>query len=229
MLLFLSLGFELDLYTPREMPTILWYMDYIYGRYLHNHSIITTAVKAAKKKGGKKKNVVKKKEGGKPEKLPPNILLLEIQQYLVRGILRLICAVHLERNLIYPDFPFGSVELRFCHRFGPFFQLPQPPSLHHSHLDQFMNQIHSRKFDEIYSLSKQCFKTAQTSVEKILQKTTNPPPVSILEEAKSLMKVAVSNTLQITLLEVDKARVQKISSPSFEMNMHPWLCTVKII
>jgi len=92
-----------------------------------------------------------------------------------------------------------------------------------------MNQIHSRKFDEIYSLSKQCFKTAQTSVEKILQKTTNPPPVSILEEAKSLMKVAVSNTLQITLLEVDKARVQKISSPPFEMNMHPWLCTVKII
>ena len=96
---FIKLGFELELYSEFECPIVLWYLEFLCGRwsvvkasnmqFLFNQKVKSAqAAKAAAKNGGKKKKNVKKVKNIEPPAPTIEHTIIEAHQSLSRAIVR---------------------------------------------------------------------------------------------------------------------------------------------
>eukprot|EP01097_Dermamoeba_algensis_P004946 TRINITY_DN3158_c0_g1_i1.p1 TRINITY_DN3158_c0_g1~~TRINITY_DN3158_c0_g1_i1.p1 ORF type:complete len:781 (-),score=175.37 TRINITY_DN3158_c0_g1_i1:896-3160(-) len=234
MILFLQLGFHLDLYAPYELSMVYCYMDYLYGRMLQNLSYVQIQKKFAKaksknpKKPNKPKKLKDKKDSVKPEQL-----ILEAHQFLCRGLLRYTTAVEKDngqapvskeekkdekkddqdkKDSKESDPEFFNKELLFYHRFSGFHKLAQPIPLLYPHFAHFLEQSNAMGAKERYDSASEAFKSCQGLVEKLVHHKT-PPNAENLSYLKSLAKIAISNNVQIQILlrnkQMQKEREEK--------------------
>eukprot|EP01062_Namystynia_karyoxenos_P058714 TRINITY_DN50208_c0_g1_i1.p1 TRINITY_DN50208_c0_g1~~TRINITY_DN50208_c0_g1_i1.p1 ORF type:complete len:806 (+),score=271.56 TRINITY_DN50208_c0_g1_i1:80-2419(+) len=150
MLLFLRLGFELDLYSPSEFRPMMWYMEYIHILRFDNVGHLYKQRELGKEETAQLHQSMKK-HGIRPQRtrgtipLPPNIAtrkvveipqglsaLLEAEMVAARGIVRFLAAGQNYGLLNDPGRPelrskYCSEQSRYEHRVGPFREMQKPP------------------------------------------------------------------------------------------------------
>jgi len=144
----------------------------------------------------------------------------------------------MEHRLPSSDYPFGSAELRFYHRFLPFQRLSQPPPLFYTHFLQLV--VHqSQTAEQFYQLAQESLKVAQSSLERAVHYSPLPPP-HILSELKALARVTISNSLQLQQLlkktislkegqnDSSNTPLKKRTLATFDFSVHPYYPILRI-
>jgi hypothetical protein len=223
MIRYLELGFELEIYETYEYFMIYWYLDNLYAQLLDNYQSMQKVLQGSRHSGPKRRN---KKAERKAEKkaamkkvkqykdidqpLPETSYLIELEMYhyLVRGILRMLAACHIERKFSIPTFPFGSTQSRFYRRFYPFFRLPHPQPFYFESFQQTALNLTQHKAVEVLAASIEAFNQCNVCIEKLLNNKETP---SILSKyyKNNLKRVIVSNIVNAQLL----LRDQKLKDP----------------
>merc|ERR1712188_241254 len=147
MIEFVKSGKELELYSDSEMPSVMWYLDYLYTRKLlllssklqavYRFQQATAKATPAGGGSGKKKKKAKKAKAKKVQPPAPTVLdqIDDVHRVVAHGVFRLQLSYERLREELgfgIPEPEFGSFELRFFQRFGAFQRIPQPAAAKHT-------------------------------------------------------------------------------------------------
>lgn len=121
---YVSVGFELDLYSPHEYPYVYFFLSETVFYYfivqmtdLEQSQIVD---KGAARSAAKKNRRGNSKEEDSVSKLSPLVLTLKTHYHLASGTLTAFCALQKEGKFNHsPNLTFGSEETRYQHRFAP--------------------------------------------------------------------------------------------------------------
>lgn len=227
MISFIRLGFELELYDQHEYNMLYWYMDSLLFQRKNNHLMVLqfnqNHLSAADKRGGGKS---KPKKGKAKPKAPvagsknlPTLTQyhheIEAEHQLVRGIIRFLVAMKIQNKLPKePELLFGSREKRFCTRFDPFFKAPTPVLYWPKH---FYEQDFTKfPADDVLDAALDALQNCKAAVEKLSMDKTNPVHKLKLEELKTLAKVAITNSVQLSMIK--KLKLHKDETKKLSLN-----------
>eukprot|EP01089_Gocevia_fonbrunei_P023079 TRINITY_DN9579_c0_g1_i1.p1 TRINITY_DN9579_c0_g1~~TRINITY_DN9579_c0_g1_i1.p1 ORF type:complete len:765 (-),score=187.63 TRINITY_DN9579_c0_g1_i1:82-2376(-) len=218
MVSFLTRGFGLELYNKNEYCMLYWYLDYILGMRTKNRQDVKQQLLQIEKLKAKHAPQPRKPAAGrgrnkkpanqpstpKPEESTQEItieqLLTEAQTHISKGLFRfIVAACHYQSYDIFKDpGTFGSMENRFFSRFGAFRKLYQPQPLTYKHFETVQQWL---KYEPIglFRLAIESFTEAKKNLEKIV-KHTGSPPEFIVNEARTMAKVVISNSIGLEML-----------------------------
>lgn len=112
---FLSLGFDLDLYSFNEYCMVYWYLYVILVKLAEKtHLKQLSATDSAKRKGKKKKDSVM---DTKDYRIPPAVMLLQCYICLAEGLAMMLAALRNELKLFQHVGPFNTEYERFIQHF----------------------------------------------------------------------------------------------------------------
>eukprot|EP01128_Nolandella_sp_AFSM9_P007539 TRINITY_DN415_c1_g1_i3.p1 TRINITY_DN415_c1_g1~~TRINITY_DN415_c1_g1_i3.p1 ORF type:complete len:287 (-),score=57.51 TRINITY_DN415_c1_g1_i3:47-808(-) len=211
---YLQIGFDLELYQPHEYLSIFWYLEHLFNlrasqirsivEYNHN---IKGALAIAARGGGKNKKKGGKKKGPRSannSKVQDTLYLQEVnaQSHLVRGIVRyFVILVKFKKMDLEPYFPFGSNAKRYYNRFSAFYKARAPGLMMY---DRWVDALHQFKMVKVANVSTGAnteLIAARTTLEKLINTTpTIERTPEQTAELKSLMKVAVGNSVQLQMM-----------------------------
>uniref|UniRef100_A0A6B2KZ51 Uncharacterized protein n=1 Tax=Arcella intermedia TaxID=1963864 RepID=A0A6B2KZ51_9EUKA len=224
MILWLKLGFELELYDPYEDHMLFWYMDELYTQRLRNHHYILTinhGMKLNTERNTKKKKINNNKtlKNAKDKVYKTHYHLeLQMEAQLTKAIYFYLSALHKEGKLPkQPQFPFGSPSNRFMVRFEPFFKLRTPPGNNYAAY-QSQNDFGKLGTDTILKAATTALQSAKAAFEKYsnLQNDLKAK----LEVYKLVLKVTITNSVHISMLSKD-LNWSKKGTAKISYNIHP--------
>ncbi|XP_057550046.1 uncharacterized protein LOC130828207 [Amaranthus tricolor] len=113
---FLSLGFDLELYSFNEYCMVYWYLYVILVKLAEKTHLkqLSAADTAAKRKGKKKKNSVM---DTKDYHIPPAVMLLQCYICLAEGLAMMLAALRNEQMLFQHGGPFNTEYEKFIQHF----------------------------------------------------------------------------------------------------------------
>ena len=180
----LLLGFELELYEPREFTMLFWYIDYLSSSIQQGTKQLQQAVPkpSASNQGGNssssshskpgKKSGGKRSGGGSAVAAGPaaaaaaavpsrdltmqNALVLEGYKQMSLGMMRLTLALNMTGLLQQQELPFNTEMQRFDQRFGTFHMLTRPDPLGY---DQYLLNTSTDNVEavQLYKLTADAF------------------------------------------------------------------------
>jgi len=207
-------------------------MDCILFQRKNNHLTVLqynqTHVSTAEIRGGgkaKQKKAKNSKQSQAPKSLPltPYHYEIDAEFNLVRGIVRYFVCMKLQnKSPKEPELLFGSKETRFFTRFDAFYKATAPLLYHPKH---FYEQDFSKiKVFDVLDAAMESFQNCKTAVEKITHDYTSHFPKVKLDELKTLAKVAIANSLNLTLAKKMQTYQDEAKKLSFSFNIsiaHP--------
>ncbi|KAK3279778.1 hypothetical protein CYMTET_12354 [Cymbomonas tetramitiformis] len=249
-------GFELDLYSPREYLMIYWYLEYVLSSLIDNLeqgyasltkglAATTTAAEASKAITAKKKKKKGKKtggEGGEPSSDAPaptaavspiqaqlraELMMVEAQRAVCRGLVRLLAGLSLEGHLHIPSsapqepvdakdkwkadgqqLPFNSLAQIFDQRFQCFQMSPYPPPLEYTDYASSMDTS-SYKAPMLFKFALECFMQAKMYGKQMSEESNAYLSQGQLSELQSISRVAMCNQvgLQVLMKAEDKSNL----------------------
>ncbi|ESN93288.1 hypothetical protein HELRODRAFT_194114 [Helobdella robusta] len=230
MILYVTSGLELELYSPHEYNYVFWYLsEGLYNWltstisraevYAHEAESMTSAANNANNSG---KGTKKTKKSKKKVKLPSNELVVsQALHCLTGGYYKSVIALRMDNKLSLPKFDFDSEEVRYNHRFSPFAFIMAPPLLQYQ---QFKEHTDVKSCDpvatslDLYKGASKCFNQTKLHLESI----PNPN-----EEVQSLLKVAKTNLVVMRILEGGhKMDLKKL--PEFNFEHHKLFPIIKL-
>jgi hypothetical protein len=197
------LGLELGLYTPLEMPSIFWYLEYMFSIRDKNINMAyrapPTAPKAVKGKAGKKGKVKVPKKGSEAPTAPVTVesLTLQAQSLLCRGLAQLVFALQ-RQGLVLPALSRDQQALWFMNRFATSGMVGQPSGLtlgaYENYADYYMTRVPSAT--QVLVMAQDSLAASKKLCGSALANETAPLPE---EKAflKALQRVCVVNSLTI--------------------------------
>jgi len=219
-----TLGFELELFQPREFATAFWYLEYLLTCRLQNHMLGQKTIdpkwqrkldllvqkktaekeKGAGQRGGGAKKRPRKKKGKRASSKSPataEILMVEAQKDLSRGIYKTLQALQAMGVVAFPPLPFGSDALNFRHRFAVFRKVPQPVALSYEDYKMHSELKAGVSPQQPLMIAAKALDSAKILITAASKRTALLPPE--LLHCRQLLKVAVAN--RVFLLMVQKA------------------------
>jgi hypothetical protein len=172
MIEFLRLGFELELYTDKDIGMVMFYFDYLFGVVINNLNSLLSYFNSKQCKKKKKKIDVKSFEN--------DLKYFTGVQFLCRGIVRFF--ILLQKNGKNDE----QIEaMRFSKRFRCFKNVQFPQLIEYSSYQGVKNF----DFDpqEISTACKDCFDAARSTLS-----TLETSPI------KSLLRISVKNLLSLS-------------------------------
>lgn len=177
--MYLTLGFELELYHHTEYLAAYWYLDYIVGYQIQNMNFLYSS---------KTKKKVKKRSIKLQEQIAVKTQFLEIQDLLARGLYRFIAGLIKSKKYKMNQFRFSSPKARFENRFSSFYTVPQPMPVDYSAYAKFAD-FSMLPTKDLMSSATEHFRAAKVSIDKTLstlQKNLTPQQ---RDELNALLKV----------------------------------------
>jgi len=224
MIMFLKLGFDLDIYDSHEYYIIFWYIHCLqaqrrnYANYLFQYTqkqiekLNTSNTNTTKKKGKSKGKKVQK-----PSTLPSShFLQIEAELQISLGLLRFFALLSKTNKLEQPTFPFGDPEKRFLCRFELFQRLSTPDPLEYNQFVQLSNQLHNLKIEDIIRAAAESFKASKDLIQQVIhhKNTTSHYQAN---EFKELEKVVQLNSNYLSNISKKKLFNNDMSTVTYEI------------
>jgi len=234
MALWLNLGFELEVYPKSEYYMIYWYLDYLLAVNVSNQRQLLDLNRKElidkNKKTKNKKSVqqqLKQSQAFTATFFIPHYLLAA-NMYLTKGLLKLLGALRKLGYLETKTYPYGDPEVRFLKRFSVFHRMqfqPQPLLYHH------FTEITASEGDPVEKMLQGAvdfFQQAKTYLEKILHNQQPAPSITVTADVKTLLRVAISNTLQSQMLLKNTPTDNSPKNVIFQFSTHHYFPIISI-
>ncbi|KAN0027711.1 hypothetical protein ACTFIU_010690 [Dictyostelium citrinum] len=236
---YLFLGFELDIYSYHEFPSVYYYLDYFYNiqsnvsnyvhklNYLEKNKNDPPQQQSSSNKKNKNKNKNTKSNNNiqqqqKPPQIPPapptiERTLLVAYHTAVRAMFRFLVVLKQNGKIIDPVCDFGTDDLRFMKKFEPFFNPPyqQPEPLTHEICKNSTKT--TEPWISLVITTLDILKQSKSAIDVLLlpeSKFNVPIPFYQVEEAKQLQRSILSMRLQIQKLlpsfDLSKLTIEKV-------------------
>ncbi|KAA6425235.1 MAG: hypothetical protein FRX49_04730 [Trebouxia sp. A1-2] len=222
------LGFELDLYQPKEFCMIYWYCDYLHGtvavtapQFLNVQPQSGAPISPSKgglpalsAKSGKhasKRSSTKGKAASKaaPQAFDTGHLKYTVQEVhkaqvgrqMCQGLMRVATGLMACGSIPNPDMPFNSETTRYEQRFGSFAFMQRPMPLLYDQYTAAMDVTGVQASDLLESALAN-FTAARHGIATLAQSSTQSQLLTEekLQELKALDRIAVQNALAVNVL-----------------------------
>lgn len=208
---FLSLGFDLDLYSFNEYCMVYWYLYVILVKLAEKtHLKQLSATDSAKRKGKKKKDSVM---DTKDYRIPPAVMLLQCYICLAEGLAMMLAALRNELKLFQHVGPFNTEYERFIQHFEHLQKACLPDHIsYHSFKDYTAQARLSTQV--VYNH----FKDAQKIVKELKKSFAKDPDK--MAELRRIEQVAERNSIALNVIN----RVGALDTTlkiSLEFTYHP--------
>ncbi|KZV30084.1 N-alpha-acetyltransferase 35, NatC auxiliary subunit-like [Dorcoceras hygrometricum] len=216
---FLTLGFELELYSPNEYCMVYWYINVILIKLAEkSHLKIMLGNDSARRKAKKKKDLTK--DTGKDYQIPPPVLLLQCYIYVAQGLMMMLASSRNQHKVFPCVGPFNSERERFIQHF----ELLQKASLpDHASYFSFRETTDHVFFSSLAMHN--CFKEAH-KIAKELQANFAGDPERVTE-LRRLQQVAEHNDVALNLLR-RLGTLEPSLRISFEFVHHPHFAVASV-
>lgn len=244
------MGFELDLYQPKEFCMLYWYCDYLHGTIAVSAPLFLGVQPQApspaslskgslpsltsKGKHGKHKSSAKSKT---PDKAAPlatdgahvKYTVQEAQQALVgrqmcQALMRVATGLMACGAIANPDMPFNSESTRFEQRFAAFGFMQRPVPLVYEQFISAMD-ISEVKPSDLLESALSNFGAARKGTAALLHDSRQSQLMTEdkLQDLKAIDRVAVQNSVAVSILlksMQEDGRLQRYKV-SWELSHHP--------
>ncbi|KAI0518998.1 hypothetical protein KFK09_006437 [Dendrobium nobile] len=127
---FLLLGFQLELYSPKEYCMVYWYMYVIFVNLLEKMQMRASyPVDDSRRKGKKKRDLAKDVGLESGVCASSSCMLLQCYVYISEGLTMMLAALHNERQIFKISSPFNSEHERFIQHFELLQRANVPPHI----------------------------------------------------------------------------------------------------
>lgn len=209
---YVSVGFELDLYSPHEYPYVYFFLSEIVFYYfivqmtdLEQSQILD---KGAARSAAKKNRRGNGREEESLSKLSPLVLTLKTHYHLASGTLTAFCALHKEGKFNHsPNLTFGSEETRYQHRFAPL--ISKGWLVNCGEYVRFKNSWENRldsPTSKLYAEAFRCFDAARLRLQQECDaaagsnSSTGYATTVIQRENEALLRLAKNNMVVMKIL-----------------------------
>lgn len=208
---FLFLGFNLDLYSPREYCMVYWYVYVVSIKLAEKtHIKLLAGHNTAKRKGKKKRDHAT--EMPKDYQIPPAVLLLQCYICLAEGLSMMIAALRNELKVFQTVGPFNTEQEIFLQHFEHL-QIAQLPD--HITYISFRECTSQACLKNLVKYNR--FRDAQRIAKELKSSFSNDP--DRLDELKRLEQVAERNSVALNVIS-QVASVDPSLKISFEFSYH---------
>ncbi|XP_021760739.1 uncharacterized protein LOC110725582 isoform X4 [Chenopodium quinoa] len=209
---FLSLGFELELYSSNEYCMVYWYLYVILVKLAEKTHLkqLSAADSAAKRKGKKKRDSVM---DTKDYRIPPAVMLLQCYICLAEGLAMMLAAMRNELKLFQHVGPFNTEYERFVQHFEHLQKACLPDHISYHSYKDYTAQA---RLSTLVTYNH--FKDAQKIVKELKKSFANDPDK--MAELRSIEQVAERNNIAINVIN----RVGALDATlkiSLEFTYHP--------
>ncbi|XP_071908648.1 uncharacterized protein [Coffea arabica] len=209
---FLTLGFELELYSPCDYCMVYWYIYVILIKLAERtHIKMMRSNENSRRKGKKKRDSVK--DGAKDHQIPPAVSLLQCQICLAEGLVMMLAALRNEYNAFQSVGPFNSEHERFLQHFELLQKACIPDGVSYVSFKETIN--HARLST---SSTYNCFKDAQRTAKELRTSYSNDPEK--LNELRMIEQVAEHNVVALNLVR-HLGTLDPSLKVYFEFSHHP--------
>nr|XP_027072791.1 N-alpha-acetyltransferase 35, NatC auxiliary subunit-like isoform X2 [Coffea arabica] len=209
---FLTLGFELELYSPCDYCMVYWYIYVILIKLAERtHIKMMRSNENSRRKGKKKRDSVK--DGAKDHQIPPAVSLLQCQICLAEGLVMMLAALRNEFNAFQSVGPFNSEHERFLQHFELLQKACIPDGVSYVSFKETIN--HARLST---SSTYNCFKDAQRTAKELRTSYSNDPEK--LNELRMIEQVAEHNVVALNLVR-HLGTLDPSLKVYFEFSHHP--------
>ncbi|XP_021741786.1 N-alpha-acetyltransferase 35, NatC auxiliary subunit-like isoform X1 [Chenopodium quinoa] len=209
---FLSLGFELELYSSNEYCMVYWYLYVILVKLAEKTHLkqLSAADSAAKRKGKKKRDSVM---DTKDYRIPPAVMLLQCYICLAEGLAMMLAAIRNELKLFLHVGPFNTEYERFVQHFEHLQKACLPDHISYHSYKDYTAQA---RLSTLVTYNH--FKDAQKIVKELKKSFANDPDK--MAELRSIEQVTERNNIALNVIN----RVGALDSTlkiSLEFTYHP--------
>lgn len=209
---FLSLGFELDLYSPEEYCMVYWYLYVILVKLAEKtHLKILASTNSAKRKGKKKRESLV--DTAKDYRIPPAVMLLKCYICLAEGLAMMLAALRNELKILQPVSPFNSEFERFMQHFEHLQKACLPDHISYQSFKECTTQAVLSTL-VVYNH----FKDALRIAKELKISFGNDP--NKLAELRCIEQIAERNSIALNVINRIGA-VDPALKISFEFSYHP--------
>ncbi|XP_073307268.1 uncharacterized protein [Primulina huaijiensis] len=216
---FLTLGFELELYSPNEYCMVYWYINVILIKLAEKtHLKMMLGNDSSRRKTKKKKDLMK--DAGKEYQIPPPVLLLQCYIHVAQGLMMMLASSRNQQKVFPCVGPFNSEQERFIQHF----ELLQKASLpNHASYFSFRETTDHVHFPTLAMHN--CFKDAQKIAKELQANFTGDP--ERMAELRRLQQVAEHNDVALNLLR-RLGTLDPSLRISFEFIHHPHFAVASV-
>lgn len=205
MLLHLEAGLSADaalqLYQPRELPWLFFYMEFLNSRRVTTlRSVAQLAAQAARRRRG----AAKKKAADEAPAVSPLLLQAELHYQTTRAIVCLFtvhAALAKAAGVAEESFPFGTHELRWSTRFYALTRVgAHVPVVPYAYYAKVTGERLARPVADALREASDALEAVKERVKAIVSPadaTAPPAPAPLVEEARRVARVAVLNGLAL--------------------------------
>ncbi|XP_010906896.1 uncharacterized protein [Elaeis guineensis] len=216
---FLTLGFELELYSPTDYCMVYWYMYVVFVKLLEKMQMrIAASSDNSRRKGKKKRDHTK--DSGRDAGVSSSCLLLQCYIFLSEGLAMMLAALCNDCKVFQMTSPFNGEEERFVQHFE-LLQKAQVPE----HISYYLfkdSTLHARLFNVA---KHNYFREAQRIIASLKGSFSGEPDK--LLEVRQLEQVAEHN--RIALNVVNQVGGQDSSlKVSLEFTHHPYFAVAVV-
>ncbi|KAH6794326.1 MAK10-like protein [Perilla frutescens var. hirtella] len=216
---FLTLGFELELYSTSEYCMVYWYIYVVLIKLAEKtHLKMMLSNDSSRRKSKKKKDFVK--DIGKDYQVPPAVQLLQCYIYVAQGLMMMLASLRNENKIFLCMGPFNSEQERFVQHF----ELLQKACLpDHASYFSFSETVSNARLSTLSMHN--CFKDAQRIAKELRGSFANDP--DRLAELRQIEQVAEHNYVALNLL-CRMGNLEPSLKISFEFIHHPHFATAAV-
>ena len=231
MIMYLDLGFELDLYHHSEHLSVIWNLDLLYSfRIVNVKALFMNIAPSSSSKKKNKNNNHGNSRNGKgsrgheeaeaeeeeeeerersgtlsfvSEESLNECTVVEIGSMLCKALYRFLAGMVQSGCYRMPEFPFGSKQLRYEKRFGPFFQVQQPVPLTY---EQFAQTSSFSKFssEDLLNSAMEYFSVCKEGLEKLLadEQRVRGMRKAQRKTIQEMLKISSGNLVSVRLVKM---------------------------
>ncbi|XP_062149262.1 uncharacterized protein LOC133857901 [Alnus glutinosa] len=216
---FLLLGFELELYSPSEYCMVYWYMYVVLIKLAEKtHLKVAARNDTNKRKGKKKRDSLK--EVPREYRIPPAVLFVQCQIYLVEGLTMMLAALRNENMILQSPNPFNTEQERFIQNFELLQKACVPD---HISYPAFKESTTYARISTLVMYN--YFKDAQRIAKEVKSSFSNDPDK--LAELRRIEQVAEHNSIALNVISQVGA-LDPTLKVSFEFSHHPYFATAVV-
>lgn len=215
---FLSLGFELELYSTNEYCMVYWYMYVIFLKHLEKMQMkIAGNMNYSQRKGKKKKDT---KELRRDAIFSSSYLLLQCYLYLSEGLAMMLAALRNELNVFRMPSIFNNEQERFVQHFELLQKAHVPEHISY-HI--FMKSTENARIRNVAELN--YFREAQRLTSSLKGSFSGHP--DRLLELRQIEQVAEHNRIALNVINQAGSQVSSLKV-SLEFTHHPFFATATV-
>ncbi|XP_052181758.1 uncharacterized protein LOC127794578 isoform X2 [Diospyros lotus] len=216
---FLTLGFELELYSPSEYCMVYWYIYIVLIKLAEKtHLKILTSNETVKRKGKKKKDALK--DLSRDYQIPPTVLLLQCHIFLAEGLTMMLAALRNEHNVFTSPGPFNTEHERFIQHFELLLKASIP-----EHISYFSFKESTTRARLSTLVMRNCFKDAQRIAKELHSSFAHD--MERMAELRRIEQVAEHNGVALNLIS-RLGNLEPSLKVYYEFNHHPYFATAVV-